>query len=293
MAGRKRKAGPRYPNGDLKPQGEPIVPAVWARIRSEAAKLADDRRLSSEIGRLSFHREITDLQAATAFRVGAIYHDFARAKQLARTARSPNYERGFGRGGDDDVIIKVEDMDLLLDGDPLKKRMRAAIAAQEAFADLQEHMNILTVPQRHMIERLCVDDGHLTADELVTVRQILDWLATKIGKSVSKGKARRAERNTRLLKPRPTTGLDARAQRREPPPDHVVLKALLTKLRPDLAGHELAKVCALADGLKDREIERRRQAKKKAATPGKRVAASQAERPQTPEGSSVCGPPAS
>lgn len=262
MAGRKRKPGARYPNGDLKPQGEPIVPAVWTRIRTEAAKLADDRRLSSEVGRLSFHREITDLQAATAFRIGEIYNNFARAKQLSRSARSPNYERGFGRSEDDDALIWSWDIDILVDGDPLKKKMRAARAAQEKFDELQEEMKALTIPQRHMLERLCVDDGHLTRDELWTVRGILDAFATRIGKSASRRKAKRAERNTRLLRPKSSiTAPATRVTKREPPPDHAVLKAVLKMLRPDLDDHALAKVCATADTLKDREIERRRQKK--------------------------------
>lgn len=268
MAGRKRKGGARYPNGDLKPQGEPIVPAVWARIRTEAAKLAGDTRLASEVGRLSFHKQITDLEAATAFRIGEIYGNFARAKDLARTSRSPNYERGFGRGGDDDALIRAEAIDMLADGDPLKKKMLAALAAKEAFAALQAEMIHLTVPQRHMIERLCVDDGHLTADELVTVREILNFLASRIGKSASRRKAKRAERNARLLRPTQSgTAAASQSRRREAPPDHAVIKSLLHVLRPDLDGCDLSNVYSIAEALRNREIERRRQAKKKTATP--------------------------
>lgn len=275
MAGRKRKSGARYPNGDLKPQGDPIVPAVWGRIRSDVAKLSGDVRLASEVGRLSFHREISDLQAATAFRIGEIYSNFAKAKELSRSARSPNYDRGFGRSGDSDEIVFREQsktypmvayMEQLLDDDPLKKKMRAAIAATDAFDGLQKELWILTPPQRHMIEALCVDDRHLTKDELWKVRELLDWLAGKIGKSASKRKARRAERNTRLLRPKAKPA-DVSPVTPKKVADHAALRAILQKLRPDLNNHALEQVCATHDLLRERERHREKLKPEKAVSP--------------------------
>lgn len=267
MAGRKRKPGARYPNGDLKPQGEPIVPAVWGRMRSEAAKTFDNPRLVSEVGRLSFHREITDQQAATAFRISEIYSNFERAREMHRSARSPNYERGFGRSGDSDELVTGPDCQVksandlpniedLPDGDPLKKKMRAALAAHEAFWNLQAELVHMTPPQRHMLEALCIDDRHLTRDELWKVKELLDWLADRIGKSASKRKAKRAERNARLLRPKAKPEPASRVAPKAKPSEHAALRAILAKLRPDLNNHALEQVGATYDLLREREKHR-------------------------------------
>lgn len=252
MVGRKRKTAPRYPNGDLRPAGEPIVPAAWARIRTEAARLTDDQRLSSEIGRLSFHREITDMQAATAFRVADIYNAFERARELRRSSRSPSYERGFGRGGDNDELVTREQMEQLLDDDPLKKKMLAAIAAHENFWALQKELTGLTTAQRHMLEGLCCDNRFLTREELVTVREILDYLALRIGSSTSKKKARRAERNARL-KPAKAAAPATRSAPRQTSPKTLALQTLLKSIRPDLDDAGIREACRLMDALEDRE----------------------------------------
>ena len=95
--GRPRKPGVRYPSGDLrKKPAEGIAPALWGRIRSIVAKVAGDGKLESEVGRLAFLGEFTNVQAAAAFKVGDIYRAYHRTKRLKDFPKSPNYEQGFG-----------------------------------------------------------------------------------------------------------------------------------------------------------------------------------------------------
>jgi hypothetical protein len=64
-SGPRKKPGERYPSGDLKPL---IAPALWGRARR-----GGDPQLSSELGRLCFHRELTETQAAAGFCIADIY----------------------------------------------------------------------------------------------------------------------------------------------------------------------------------------------------------------------------
>lgn len=258
MAGRKRKLGPRYPNGDLKPQGEPIVPAIWARIRSEAVKLTGDKRLESEVGRLSFHRELTDTQASMAFRIAAVYADYEASRQYSRHARAANYEGGSRGGACEDETIKVWQMEGLADADPLKKRMMAAIAARDAFMFLQEELGAFTRPQVEMLEQLCVNDRHIGATDLWKLRELLDYLSKRYKIGNSEKKAKRAERNTRLLRAHPkTTTTAATPAKRAESVERMVLQTLLKTMRPDLNAHAVSQACAIAETLREREIFRR------------------------------------
>jgi hypothetical protein len=63
--GPRKKLGERYPSGDLKPV---ISPALWGRARDLGGA-----QLKSELGRLCFHRELTDTQAAAGFLIAEIY----------------------------------------------------------------------------------------------------------------------------------------------------------------------------------------------------------------------------
>jgi hypothetical protein len=86
--GPRKKPGERYPSGDLKPI---IAPALWGRIRN----FTRDRRLSSEVGRLWLHRELTDTQAAAGFLVADIYrHSDSSECAKERTAAATSAAGG-------------------------------------------------------------------------------------------------------------------------------------------------------------------------------------------------------
>lgn len=274
MAGRTRKAGPRHPSGKLKrPTGDPIAPAAWQRIRSDAAKIAGDPRLSSELGRLSFHREITDQQAAAGFKVWEIYTAFERAKRRGRSARSPNIEAEFrGDGGHHEPFIAVKEaalipgavtLDTLDYDDPTRKNIESTLAAERAFLALQEELGRYVVPgeifnprdgtrrntARHLIERLCVDDRSVTLDELPTLRWLLDRLAQFFGIGSHKrggnvGKIARQMTAPPARKPK--------AKRQD-----IALRTVLKAARPDLDDAQLNDAERMAVAVRDREAFRK------------------------------------
>jgi hypothetical protein len=82
--GPRKKAGLRYPSGDLKPV---IGPALWPRIRD-----LGDPPLRSELGRLYFHGELTEAQVNAGFLIADIY----RCCRLAERRDATTADR---RGG--------------------------------------------------------------------------------------------------------------------------------------------------------------------------------------------------
>jgi hypothetical protein len=73
-AGRPRKAGPRQPCGHLKSSGaEPPSPAQIKRIQTGLLKSSTEQLLGDEVGRLYFHKLLTERQVSAAFRVADVY----------------------------------------------------------------------------------------------------------------------------------------------------------------------------------------------------------------------------
>ena len=79
-AGRPRKAGPRQPCGHLKSSGaEPPSPAQIKRIQTGLLKSSTEQLLGDEVGRLYFHKLLTERQVSAAFRVADVPTDEALA----------------------------------------------------------------------------------------------------------------------------------------------------------------------------------------------------------------------
>lgn len=241
--GTKPKPGARFLCGKLRPTGDPIQPAAWARLRGDAAKLLKDDRLSSQVGRLSFHRELSDAQATAAFRVGAIYGNFERHKSKRRSIGSPSYERAFR--GDGDIAEE------LMDADTLEQLERAIQASAEAFRALMSELSLYPRPVCALIETLCVDDRAIPAQDLPIVREALDLLANFFGKSGSRkrARARRPKSVTTAAAPAPTPRAATFADI-----DAVVLRKLMKVLRPDLDEAGLRQATEIGGALKEREI---------------------------------------
>jgi hypothetical protein len=268
MVGRHRKAGHRYPSGKLKkPTGDPIVPAAWARVRTDAAKLINDDRLASELGRLSFHRELTDAQAAAGFRVAEIYAGYEKAKGKRRSLGSPSYEQEFrGDGGFPEELVAVKDaaekpnaitLDDLSEDDPLYKRMAGTLAAEQAFLALQDELDNYGPRARDLLETLCVDNCTINPQKLDAMRWLLNRLAVFFGTSGSRKKAKRqAPRKTgaeRAAAPAPVS----RVTVRHPPIEAVVLRTMLKAARPDMDAEQIEAAVSLAGAVKERELFRR------------------------------------
>lgn len=264
--GRRKKRGERYPSGDLKP---PIQPALWWRVRHHAATLANDARLSSQLGRYSFHRQLSDEEVAAGFRVGAIYGLFERDRGLKRRTVSPSYERGFTGASD----IAEE----LLSAEQQQNRAQAQAATAEMFMALQIEIGViadsLEWPPAHgcyhrsnttetrlrtLLEALCVEDCALLPQELDVAKAALDRLADYFGTSQSRKKKRQRQRR----RPQIITAVaSAPTQPKTIPVDRVAFLAMLAAMRPDLDGDGRAKAWDLFLALKDREsFARRKQA---------------------------------
>lgn len=228
--GRPAHAGERYACGKLKPAAPSVAPVEWARIRAEAAAGAHDPRLGTEIGRLSIHRELSDAQTVTAFRVGEIYSTFERYKGKGRSVRSPNY----GGGGDSSVAEELLGAEAL---ERLEDNIKAAHAEFIALADELKHYPTIA---RATLELLCVENRHIGWNLLPSMRMLLDRLAVFFAnsKSAKKSKPVRAPvRPIAAVKPlpaRPTRAVPASSTPVRIDAEKTALMALMTSLRPDL-----------------------------------------------------------
>jgi hypothetical protein len=77
---------------------EPLAPTLIKRVLHNLVLKAEDRRWASEIGRLSMLGELTARQTSAAYHVGEIYGRFEWLHGRRRSAASPSYEIGRGRG---------------------------------------------------------------------------------------------------------------------------------------------------------------------------------------------------
>src|ERR1700674_3506019 len=98
-AGRPRKAGPRQPCGHLKSSGaEPPSPAQIKRIQTGLLKSSTEQLLGDEVGRLYFHKLLTERQVSAAFRVADVYGRFERLHGRRRSsATRPKNRRRVAR----------------------------------------------------------------------------------------------------------------------------------------------------------------------------------------------------
>jgi hypothetical protein len=251
--GRKRKSGERYDCGKLKPTGEPVSGALWHRIKTDAAKAVRDERLASEVGRLSFHRDISDGQAAAGFRVGLIYGVFERDHVgRPRSVRSPSYE--IGLSGSAGVCEELMEQEVLRD------RVRRERASLEAFTALQDEMKAWAHPRAaKLIEELCVDDCALAHYELPTATWALDRLVSFFGSSNSRKKRKRATGKYigHAVAGGPKTRKPAEIERS-------AHEKFIKALRPDLEQCQIDEATEILSALLDREYvaEQRERSKK-------------------------------
>ena len=97
--GRSRRAGERYPGGEIKPrdEGDVRAPTLWRRIKDDAVKGGAHPYAGTVLGRLSIFGLLADAEVAAGFRVAEIVGRYERLSGAPRrTCASPAYERGFG-----------------------------------------------------------------------------------------------------------------------------------------------------------------------------------------------------
>jgi hypothetical protein len=139
--------------------------AMWRRIIDEGVRFGRvNPQLWSEVGRLAFHGQITDIEAAAATQVAEIYGRYERSQGLRRSVASPSYTTGF-----DDGDFREEN----------PEDVRRSRRAKRHFNKLQ--MAIPTPRARAVIEQLCVDDRPIGPANLADARILLRRLAVTFG----------------------------------------------------------------------------------------------------------------
>jgi hypothetical protein len=137
---------------------------LWRRIKDYGVKLGIDRRLGSEVGRLSLLGELTDTEAAAAFLVAEIYGRFERAEGRRRSARSPSYE--IGQGGEPGEMADEE---------------QRARRARKQFFRLQACLPAYPGGGRTVLEQVCCEDRSINSRHLDDLRGLLARVAAEFG----------------------------------------------------------------------------------------------------------------
>jgi len=137
---------------------------LWRRIKDYGVKLGLDRRLGSEVGRLSLLGELTDTEAAAAFLVGEIYGRFERAEGRRRSAQSPSYE--IGQGGEPGEMADQE---------------QRARRARKQFFRLQACLPAYPPGGRAVLEQVCCEDRSINSRYLDDLRGLLARVAAEFG----------------------------------------------------------------------------------------------------------------
>ena len=154
------QAGPIYPGGRLGLRDE-YGGAMWRRIVDEGVRFGRvNPQLGSEVGRLLFHGQITEVEAAAASQIAEIYGRYERSQALRRTVASPSYVNEI-----DNFDFEEESLDDVL-------RVRRA---KRHFHKLQ--IAIPTPRARAVLEQLCVDDQPIGPIDLMDARKLLRRLA--------------------------------------------------------------------------------------------------------------------
>jgi hypothetical protein len=170
IGGRPRKAGERYPSGRLKKPGEAIAPARWGRIKNLLCKLAGLPEWENEIGRLLCMGELTNVQAASASKVGDVYRAYHRAKSLRYFAKSPNYERGFGDADLAEERMTPEQLEAF------EARIRKA---EEAWEKIDTYLAAVPRNVRQSVHDICIGSTPTNPMMLPNVRACLSDLAKR------------------------------------------------------------------------------------------------------------------
>lgn len=223
--GRKKKSGPRYACGKLKPASKPIAPAAWKRIQDLAERGAVDRALGSELGRLSFFEDITRTEATTGFRIAKVYGRYERLHGLRRSARSPSYDEA-----------------------------RSTAIAPEEEAEVETAFDALrtAIPFAHRaaIEQLCVEDKPINATFLPEIRATLERIAHEHFGVANTTK----DHDDGAPAPKRRKAKERKA---EVSAEQYAFTKTLRKLCPEMDDIRLRKAFHFCTAIKDREIVRR------------------------------------
>lgn len=170
---RPKKAGPRYPSGDLRPE-DPRANGILRRIRAYARhepaiiekgkRVALDPRLGSFLGRMAIQKKLTNAEAAAGWvyaRIVADFHWATDAKPL--NPRSQAYERAFRAKKNRDW-----------------ESMEVAEAAREAVEAYHETKKLFpSGSYQRLVERAAIEDEEIPAHQHHDLAMMLRRLAAQ------------------------------------------------------------------------------------------------------------------
>jgi len=170
MAGRPRKAGARFPSGDIRnpSTNEPIrAVATWRRLREQVERGAVDPMWGSPLGKLAHFRRISATEEMAGTKWGQWCGRYERIMGFSpRSARSPQYDAGVRGSGHDLATINRSDEVFIEHFD------RALEAARRAGGFLGTNV----------LDRVCVEGADVTDDFSVErLRVVLRALASHWG----------------------------------------------------------------------------------------------------------------
>jgi hypothetical protein len=207
--GRKRKSGERYPSGDLKP---PVPPAAWGRIRDLGNPI-----FRTELGRLSFHRMLSDVQTHAGFYIGDIYRHFGGQENPRKTPA--------GRKSSEKIDRRLNSRQPLLFS---AKDMRA-----EDWRTIENEVDALPKTLRTAVLDLCVFDRAINSRIYPELRDFLDRIARICAAHWARYQA------PKMTFPKRRRRTEAAAKPSEDDADGAVVEEILSTLRPDLRGVRL------------------------------------------------------
>lgn len=261
--GRPQKQGERYPGGKLKPaqkqsgstDRQPISPALWQRIKADGIKLGADPRLTTELGRLALHDELSNAEVSAGFRIAEIYLRFERFHQRSRSAGGSSFFNAFVANDERPIEIGRRQHDEYLDID----REEAEREAKAEFELLQFYM---PPSHRAFVEQLCVENRPVNPHVLRGVRITLRYFS-ELFKDDKKYRAKMAEKLGRNAykhkipskKKKPTAPAEVAPVEIKKAPENKDKSAWFQVqriLRPDLTDQQLEEAWAIFIALKAR-----------------------------------------
>jgi hypothetical protein len=229
--GPRKKPGERYPSGDLK---RAIPPAIWGRIRD----VLRDPRLSSELGRLWLHRELTETQAAAGFLITDIYcHSDSAERAKERATATTSAARGESHRAKSDRKT--------LDG-----------LLSEYSPELREAVIELCVRGRTVDWKLRPDIGEVLDHVAEVWPDAVRQQAVSLSKLGSGGPLRRRHQ-PEVTAPRP-----------DHDPDVEAIKKVIAVLKPDMDADAKASLIDHCLALRDREEFREEKGRRPKASKG-------------------------
>lgn len=250
-AGRKRKSGERYHNGDLKPAGPaPPSPTALKRIMTDIVKSAHAVEFGSEAGRLCFCGLITPRQLAAANKMADLYGRFERLEGVRRSAASPSYF--LGGGGSTEYAAER------MTAGQLAERDLGAASVRQSFLSMQGQIPEYPRELRNAVEALAVDGRHINPMQLGDVCWLLDRLAAH-WRLPGTGEAPEKGRRHREVMDRPAKAAPGKSQARRDD-ERAAIESAVRKLRPDLDDDGVRAALDYTTALVERAALRRRRA---------------------------------